>query len=155
MISHAPICSVRTDLWWKLTAITALQMGHLILMIPSTAVGSASNNLLFLQHGQATCTSCIHFRLLYRGQPKGNVKLTVDYSFIFLCTYVRELVPKIAINKLYRTGVLASIIIYIYLRKHSNEVLFSFFQIKKQSKTEYQLRYFSVLLRLPTILCRS
>ena len=106
-----------------------------------------------------TWTSHMHFmhsfRLLYRGQLKGNVKLTVDYSFIFLCTYVRELVPKIAINKLYRTGVLASIIIYIYLRKHSNEVLFSFFQIKKQSKTEYQLRYFSVLLRLPTNLCRS
>ena len=34
---------------------------YLILMMPSTAVGSASNNLLFLQHGQATCTSCTHF----------------------------------------------------------------------------------------------
>ena len=61
MITHAPICSVRTVLWWKLTATTALQMGHFILMMPSTAVGSASNNLLFLQHGQATCTSCILF----------------------------------------------------------------------------------------------
>ena len=63
-----------------------------------------------------TWTSHMHFmhsfRLLYRGQLKGNVKLTVDYSFIFLCTYVRELVPKIAINKLYRTDVLSSIIIY-------------------------------------------
>lgn len=61
IIHHAPICSVRTFFWWKLTSITDLQMGHLILMMPSTAVGSASNNLLFLQHGHATCTSCTHF----------------------------------------------------------------------------------------------
>jgi hypothetical protein len=50
-----------------------------------------------------TWTSHMHFmhsfRILYSGQPKGNVKLTVDYSFIFLCTFTRELVPKIAINK--------------------------------------------------------
>jgi len=61
IISYAPIRSVRTFFLWKLTAITHLQIGHLILIMPSTASGSASNNLLFLQHGQATCTSCIHF----------------------------------------------------------------------------------------------
>lgn len=61
IISYAPILSVRTFFLWKLTAITPLQIGHLILIMPSTASGSASNNLLFLQHGQATCTSCIHF----------------------------------------------------------------------------------------------
>ena len=53
-VTHAPIRSVRTFFIWKLTAITPLQVGHLILIMPSTASGSASNNLLFLQHGQAT-----------------------------------------------------------------------------------------------------
>ena len=56
MIAHTPIRSVRTSFLWKLTAMTDLQMGHLILMIPSTASGSASNSLLFLQHGHAMCT---------------------------------------------------------------------------------------------------
>lgn len=56
MIAHTPIRSVRTFFLWKLTAMTDLQMGHLILMIPSTASGSASNSLLFLQHGHAMCT---------------------------------------------------------------------------------------------------
>lgn len=61
MMTHAPIRSVRTLFIWKLTAITALQIGHLIFIMPSTASGFASNNLLFLQHGQPTCTSCIYF----------------------------------------------------------------------------------------------
>ena len=47
MISHTPIRSVRTFFLWKLTAMTDLQIGHLILMMPSTASGSASNNLFF------------------------------------------------------------------------------------------------------------
>ena len=71
MISHTPIRSVRTFFLWKLTAMTDLQMGHLILMMPSTVSGSASNNLLFLQHGQATCTSCISFRLPQEASQKG------------------------------------------------------------------------------------
>ena len=71
MITHTPIRSVRTFFLWKLTAMTDLQMGHLILMMPSTAFGSASNNLLFLQHGQATCTSCISFRLPQEASQKG------------------------------------------------------------------------------------
>ena len=36
MITHTPIRSVRTFFLWKLTAMTDLQMGHLILMMPST-----------------------------------------------------------------------------------------------------------------------
>ena len=71
MITHTPIRSVRTFFLWKLTAMTDLQIGHLILMMPSTASGSASNNLLFLQHGQATCTSCISFRLPQEASQKG------------------------------------------------------------------------------------
>lgn len=71
MIAHTPIRSVRTFFLWKLTAMTDLQMGHLILMMPSTVSGSASNNLLFLQHGQATCTSCISFRLPQEASQKG------------------------------------------------------------------------------------
>ena len=71
MIAHTPIRSVRTFFLWKLTAMTDLQMGHLILIMPSTASGSASNNLLFLQHGQATCTSCISFRLPQEASQKG------------------------------------------------------------------------------------
>ena len=50
------IRSVRIFFLWKLTATTLLQIGHLILIMPSVS-GSASNNLLFLQHGQATCIS--------------------------------------------------------------------------------------------------
>ena len=81
MISHTPIRSVRTFFLWKLTAMTDLQMGHLILMMPSTASGSASNNLLFLQHGQATCTSCISFRLPQEASQKGmsNWPLEIFY----------------------------------------------------------------------------
>ena len=71
MIAHTPIRSVRTFFLWKLTAMTDLQIGHLILMMPSTASGSASNSLLFLQHGQATCTSCISFRLPQEASQKG------------------------------------------------------------------------------------
>lgn len=71
MIAHTPIRSVRTLFLWKLTAMTDLQIGHLILMMPSTASGSASNSLLFLQHGQATCTSCISFRLPQEASQKG------------------------------------------------------------------------------------
>lgn len=71
MIAHTPIRSVRTFFLWKLTAMTDLQMGHLILIMPSTASGSASNSLLFLQHGQATCTSCISFRLPQEASQKG------------------------------------------------------------------------------------
>ncbi len=59
--SYAPIRSVRTLFIWKLTAITALQIGYLIFIMPSTTSGFASNNLLFLQHGQPTCTSYICF----------------------------------------------------------------------------------------------
>ena len=81
MIAHTPIRSVRTFFLWKLTAMTDLQMGHLILMMPSTASGSASNNLLFLQHGQATCTSCISFRLPQEASQKGmsNWPLEIFY----------------------------------------------------------------------------
>ena len=71
MISHTPIRSVRTFFLWKLTAMTDLQIGHLILMMPSTASGSASNSVLFLQHGQATCTYCISFRLPQEASQKG------------------------------------------------------------------------------------
>ena len=105
MIAHTPIRSVRTFFLWKLTAMTDLQMGHLILIMPSTASGSASNNLLFLQHGQATCTYCISFRL----PQEANVKLTVGNCFIFLCTVCRDLNPMVAINIVYRTYVLMSI----------------------------------------------
>ena len=41
--------------------MTDLQTGHFILIMPSTVSGSASSSLLFLQHGQATCTSCLSF----------------------------------------------------------------------------------------------
>lgn len=57
------IRSVRTFWLRKLTAITDLHSGHFILMIPTISSGLASNNLLFLQHGQATCISCIYLRL--------------------------------------------------------------------------------------------
>lgn len=57
------IRSVRTIWFRKLTAITDLHSGHLIFMIPTVSSGFASNNLLFLQHGHATCISCIYFRL--------------------------------------------------------------------------------------------
>ena len=50
------IRSVRTFFEWKLTAITPLQIGHLIFIMPSV-LGFASNNLLFLQHGHPTCIS--------------------------------------------------------------------------------------------------
>ena len=43
-----------------------------------------------------------------RGQPKGNVKLTVGDCFIFLCTVCRDLNPMVAINIVYRTYVLLS-----------------------------------------------
>ena len=61
-----------------------------------------------------TWTSHMHFLHIFsppaRGQPKGNVKLTVDDCFIFLCTVFRDLVPMAAINIVYRTCVLLSII---------------------------------------------
>ena len=61
-----------------------------------------------------TWTSHMHFLHIFsppaRGQPKGNVKLTVDDCFIFLCTVFRDLVPMVAINIVYRTCVLLSII---------------------------------------------
>ena len=110
MITHTPIRSVRTFFLWKLTAMTDLQMGHLILMMPSTASGSASNNLLFLQHGQATCTSCISFRLPQEASQKGMSNWPLVIFFIFLCTVCRDLNPMVAINIVYRTCVLLSII---------------------------------------------
>ena len=58
-----------------------------------------------------------------RGQSKGNVKLTVDYSFVFHCTVFRDFVPKVAINTIYRTSVLLSTNIYIAF-KSFDEVLF-------------------------------
>lgn len=57
------IRSVRTIWFRKLKAITDLHNGHLIFMIPTVSSGFASNNLLFLQHGHATCVSCIYLRL--------------------------------------------------------------------------------------------
>lgn len=39
-----------------------------------------------------------------RDQPKGNVKLTVDYSFVFHCTVFRDFVPKVAISIMRRTS---------------------------------------------------
>lgn len=61
-----------------------------------------------------TWTSHMHFLHIFsppaRGQPKGNVKLTVGNFFIFLCTVFRDLVPMVAINIVYRTCVLLSII---------------------------------------------
>ena len=110
MIAHTPIRSVRTFFLWKLTAMTDLQMGHLILIMPSTASGSASNNLLFLQHGQATCTSCISFRLPQEASQKGMSNWPLVIFFIFLCTVCRDLNPMVAINIVYRTCVLLSII---------------------------------------------
>ena len=90
MITHTPIRSVRTFFLWKLTAMTDLQMGHLILMMPSTASGSASNNLLFLQHGQATCTSCISFRLPQEASQKGMsnwpLVIVLFFSALFAVT---------------------------------------------------------------------
>ena len=66
-----------------------------------------------------TWTSHMHFLHIFsppaRGQPKGNVKLTVDYRFIFLCTVCRDLNPMAAINIAYRTYVLLSII-FAFLR---------------------------------------
>ena len=59
-----------------------------------------------------TWTSHMHFLHIFsppaRGQPKGNVKLTVGDCFIFLCTVCRDLVPMVAINIVYRTYVLMS-----------------------------------------------
>ena len=61
-----------------------------------------------------TWTSHMHFLHIFsppaRGQPKGNVKLTVGDCFIFLCTVCRDLNPMAAINIVYRTRVLLSII---------------------------------------------
>ena len=61
-----------------------------------------------------TWTSHMHFLHIFsppaRGQPKGNVKLTVGDCFIFLCTVCRDLNPMAAINIVYRTCVLLSII---------------------------------------------
>ena len=61
-----------------------------------------------------TWTSHMHFLHIFsppaRGQPKGNVKLTVGDFFIFLCTVCRDLNPMVAINIVYRTHVLLSII---------------------------------------------
>ena len=61
-----------------------------------------------------TWTSHMHFLHFFsppaRGQPKGNVKLTVGDFFIFLCTVFRDLNPMVAINIVYRTCVLLSII---------------------------------------------
>ena len=61
-----------------------------------------------------TWTSHMHFQHIFsppaRGQPKGNVKLTVGNCFIFLCTVCRDLNPMVAINIVYRTYVLLSII---------------------------------------------
>ena len=61
-----------------------------------------------------TWTSHMHFLHIFsppaRGQPKGNVKLTVGDCFIFLCTVFRDLNPMVAINIVYRTCVLLSII---------------------------------------------
>ena len=60
-----------------------------------------------------TWTSHMHFLHIFsppaRGQPKGNVKLTVGNCFIFLCTVCRDLNPMVAINIVYRTYVLMSI----------------------------------------------
>ena len=60
-----------------------------------------------------TWTSHMHFLHIFsppaRGQPKGNVKLTVGNCFIFLCTVCRDLNPMVAINIVYRTYVLLSI----------------------------------------------
>lgn len=60
-----------------------------------------------------TWTSHMHFLHFFsppaRGQPKGNVKLTVGDCFIFLCTVCRDLNPIVAINIVYRTYVLLSI----------------------------------------------
>ena len=47
---------VVTFLFLKVTHTTALQIGHFMLIIPLVA-GSASNNRLFLQHGQDTWTN--------------------------------------------------------------------------------------------------
>lgn len=59
-----------------------------------------------------TWTSHMHFLHIFsppaRGQPKGNVKLTVGDCFIFLCTVCRDLNPMVAINIVYRTYVLLS-----------------------------------------------
>ena len=59
-----------------------------------------------------TWTSHMHFLHIFsppaRGQPKGNVKLTVGNCFIFLCTVCRDLNPMAAINIVYRTYVLLS-----------------------------------------------
>ena len=59
-----------------------------------------------------TWTSHMHFLHIFsppaRGQPKGNVKLTVGNCFIFLCTVCRDLNPMVAINIVYRTYVLLS-----------------------------------------------
>ena len=59
-----------------------------------------------------TWTSHMHFLHFFsppaRGQPKGNVKLTVGDFFIFLCTVCRDLNPMVAINIVYRTYVLMS-----------------------------------------------
>ena len=110
MISHTPIRSVRTFFLWKLTAMTDLQMGHLILMMPSTAFGSASNNLLFLQHGQATCTSCISFRLPQEASQKGMSNWPLEIFLFSSALFAVTWFLMVAINIVYRTCVLLSII---------------------------------------------
>ena len=66
-----------------------------------------------------TWTSHMHFLHFFsppaRGQPKGNVKLTVGDFFIFLCTVCRDLNPMVAINIVYRTYVLLSMHYFSFL----------------------------------------
>lgn len=80
------IRSVRTFWLRKLTAITDLHSGHFILMIPTVYSGFASNNLLFLQHEQATCISCIYLRLPQEAsqREKSNWPLYSSLSFALL-----------------------------------------------------------------------
>ena len=130
MITHAPIRSVRTFFIWKLTAITDLQIGHLILIMPSTVFGFASNNLLFLQHGHATCTSCISFAS--RKRPVKRESQTDHWLelIVFPARKFRDYHPNVAILQLYRTSVLLSISLSInFLTK-----LYFIFQLRQELK---------------------
>ena len=89
------IRSVRTSWFWKLTAITDLQIGHFILITPIVVSGLASNNLLFLQNGQATCTSCIFFAS--RKRPAKGKSQTDHYILYYPLHFYPWPNPNVAI----------------------------------------------------------
>ena len=87
------IHSVRICFMWKLTAITPLQIGHLILMIPSV-FGSASKSLRFLQHGHATCISFCIIPAPFHIRDHNNMANEESFSrLVFLEETSSQLLP--------------------------------------------------------------